>query len=100
MGWTIAEFRQHFDRLFCEGMTWADFDSGRIHIDHILPASAFNLAQLRGVRAAWSLSNLRPAWAHENVRRPLGERTLKFMGPFGVKTPRGLTTRDSVRCRG
>lgn len=46
--------------------------SGAIHIDHIVPASAFDLLDAKEVRACYSLGNLRPMWASKNIAKGAG----------------------------
>jgi len=40
-----------------------------IHVDHILPLSAFDLNDEEQQRAAFHYTNLRPMWALENKRK-------------------------------
>lgn len=67
IGYSAAELRTHLERQFTKGMTWKAFCEGRIHIDHIVPLSSFDLSNVEELRAAWQLPNLRPAWARENL---------------------------------
>jgi len=69
LGYTIADLRQHMERQFLPGMTWARFTAGEIHIDHITPQAAFDLSDPDQWRACWSLGNLRPMWAAENIAK-------------------------------
>lgn len=68
-GYTVEQLRSHLERQFKRGMNWARFASGEIHIDHIIPLSAFDLKDSAEFRAAWALSNLRPLWARDNQRK-------------------------------
>lgn len=71
LGFSIAELRNHMERQFTRGMTWEKFKGGEIHIDHIIPISAFNIRELGDEewRSCWCLSNLRPAWAEANLKK-------------------------------
>lgn len=69
LGYTVSDLRRHLERQFTEGMTWNNFFSGQIHIDHIIPQSSFNLQDDDQWRKCWCLSNLRPIWASENRRK-------------------------------
>lgn len=71
LGYGVDELRQHLERQFTKGMNWEEFMAGRIHIDHIVPVSAFAItSDLCGeFKACWSLSNLRPMWARENCAK-------------------------------
>jgi len=51
------------------GMGWHNMSEW--HIDHIMPLASFNFTGLDdpAVREAWALSNLRPLWAADNIRK-------------------------------
>jgi hypothetical protein len=65
-GYTIKQLRQHLERQFTRGMTWEAFCAGRIHIDHRVPLSSFDLSNEQEWRRAWALTNLQPLWAKRN----------------------------------
>lgn len=69
VGWTIAELRGHLERQFLKGMSWENM--GEWHIDHILPLSSFVIEGPDDpeLRRAWALTNLRPLWAADNIRK-------------------------------
>lgn len=67
VGYTMAELRTHLEKQFQRGMNWDNY--GEWHIDHIVPASSFDLAHADQVRACWHLSNLQPLWAADNCRK-------------------------------
>ena len=69
LGYTIAELRAHLERQFLPGMSWERFIAGEIHIDHITPQAAFDLQNDDDWRACWSLGNLRPLWAADNLAK-------------------------------
>lgn len=83
LGYSIDDFRDHFEALFTEGMCWAAFERGEIHIDHVFPQSFFDLSDPVEWRQCWSLSNLQPLWAEDNFAkgRRLPGAALKKMGP-------------------
>lgn len=68
-GYKAENLRIHLEKQFEEGMSWANF--GDWHIDHILPLSSFKIenADSPDLKAAWALSNLRPLWKQENLRK-------------------------------
>ena len=80
-GYTISELRKHLEKRFTEGMTWELFLSGRIHIDHIIPITAFNYktSEDRDFKRCWALKNLRPMWANENISK--SDRLVKHFQP-------------------
>lgn len=69
MPWTTPELVAHLERQFLPGMSWSNM--GEWHIDHVQPLSSFRITGLDcpELRAAWSLSNLRPLWAKDNLRK-------------------------------
>ena len=71
VGYTKDELRSHLENLFTEGMTWDKFLKGEIHIDHVIPLSFFKYNSTDDVefRYCWSLHNLQPLWAEDNIRK-------------------------------
>lgn len=69
LGYTPADLRQHLEAQFVGGMTWSAFMAGDIHIDHIVPKSAFDMETIEDMRACHGLPNLRPMWAQENLSK-------------------------------
>ena len=69
VGYSISALRAHIERQFTRRMNWVAFCKGRIHIDHILPISSFDVGTVDGFRAAWALTNLRPSWARDNIAK-------------------------------
>ena len=66
---TLEELRNHLKSQFQDGMSWDNY--GEWHIDHIRPISSFQIADIhcQGFRDCWSLSNLQPLWAIENLKK-------------------------------
>lgn len=69
VGYGPIELITHLERQFTGGMTWKNM--GQWHIDHIQPVSSFKFlaAGDQEFRACWAMSNLRPLWAGENIRK-------------------------------
>jgi len=69
LGYTPDKLRQHIERQFTKGMGW--HNKGEWHIDHIIPVAAFwfETEHDDGFRQAYALSNLRPIWAKDNLRK-------------------------------
>lgn len=67
LGYNANEFRIHIERQFLPGMSWQNH--GEWHVDHIHPLTAFNLLDVAERREANSLSNLRPMWALDNLKK-------------------------------
>lgn len=67
--YTLEELMAHLERQFLPGMTW---DNRRQwHIDHIVPLASFTFTSPDDpeFRAAWALTNVRPLWAKDNIRK-------------------------------
>ncbi len=80
VGYTVIDLKQHLENLFTEGMSWDKLMSGDIHIDHMVPKNLFkyNIDDLENCpefRYCWSLDNLQPLWAEDNLRK---EKILYF----------------------
>ena len=69
LGYTQLELKNHLEKHFTEDMTWQAFRNGDIHIDHIKPQSLFNLKDINDVKKCWSLNNLQPLWAVDNLAK-------------------------------
>lgn len=69
LGYSLADLVRHLRRTLPKGASWADFLSGRLHIDHIVPRSHFDLTSPDEVRACWALSNLRLLSARRNLAK-------------------------------
>lgn len=59
----------HLEKQFSEGMTWENY--GDWHVDHISPITSFNFHEIgdNEFMKCWSLDNLQPMWADENIRK-------------------------------
>lgn len=65
LGYGVIDLRQHLENQFVHGMSWQNW--GDWHIDHIRPVSSFGAnASVAEINA---LSNLRPIWASDNLRK-------------------------------
>lgn len=73
VGYTCEQLKAHLERQFVKGMSWETWGRGpgKWHIDHILPRKLFNFqsADDPEFKACWALSNLRPMWGAENIRK-------------------------------
>ena len=69
VGYSVDDLRAHLERQFERGMSWDNY--GDWHIDHIIPASSFKYDTVDDpdFHACWALTNLRPLWARENIRK-------------------------------
>jgi hypothetical protein len=75
--YTANELADHIERQFTKGMTWENYGSFW-HIDHIIPASSFDCSdpQSEDFKTCWSLSNLRPLPAFDNMSKGAKRQTL------------------------
>lgn len=75
IGYTCVELKTHLERQFLPSMSWDNY--GAWHIDHIIPLAAFRFSSMDDpeFKAAWALSNLRPLWAQDNIKKG-AKRTL------------------------
>lgn len=65
LGYSVDELVAHIERQFLRGMGW--HNSSEWHIDHIVPMSTARTVE--DVIALNQLSNLRPLWAEDNIRK-------------------------------
>ena len=66
---TKQDLVEHIEKLFEPGMTWDNY--GEWHLDHKIPKSVFNFTNPshEDFKRCWSLSNLQPMWAKENLTK-------------------------------
>lgn len=69
LGYSALQLRTHIESLFEEGMTWDNHGKGPDdwHLDHVKPVCEFSPDE--HPRTVNALSNLRPLWGRENLRR-------------------------------
>lgn len=71
LGYTVDDLKCHIESQFFDGMTWDNYRHDVWHIDHVRPLASFNYETPDDpeFREAWALSNLRPLWAIDNMRK-------------------------------
>lgn len=67
LGYTLQDLVAHLESKFTDGMTWDNY--GEWHVDHIKPCAAFDLTLDGQFEECWSLENLQPLWASDNVKK-------------------------------
>lgn len=69
VGYTASDLAAHIERQFTKGMGWHNMREW--HVDHIIPLVSFSYDGPCDpeFRAAWALTNLRPLWARDNMRK-------------------------------
>lgn len=74
LGYTPDKFVYHIERQFLRGMTWDNY--GEWHIDHITPISLMIAAGETDPSVVNCLSNLRPMWAIDNLKKGASQTCL------------------------
>lgn len=69
VGYTVADLMAHLEKQFLPGMSWDN--RGSWHIDHRRPLASFKFEtpDCSDFKLAWSLQNLQPLWALDNIRK-------------------------------
>lgn len=69
VGYTLSDLMFRLEFQFQRGMTWENY--GEWHIDHIRPIASFHYTspQDEEFQQCWSLANLRPLWAKDNIAK-------------------------------
>jgi len=71
VGYTVKDLKKHLQKQFKNSMNWQKFIKGKIHIDHIIPKINFKytLPEDREFKKCWSLKNLQPLYASDNIKK-------------------------------
>lgn len=71
VGYTLDELIAHLEHHFLPGMTWDNYGIHGWHVDHVIPKSMFKYESPNDddFRKCWSLENLQPLWAEDNLRK-------------------------------
>ena len=69
VGYTLDDLITHLAALFAPGMSWDNI--GEWHVDHRRPRAAFVYSSPddAAFKECWSLSNLQPLWAADNMSK-------------------------------
>ena len=89
LGYTLDDLRRRLKRSIPIGYEWDDFLNGKLHIDHIIPVSVFNITSINclDLKRCWALQNLQLLPAIENIKK-----SNKLTNPFQP----GLSLRVSL----
>ena len=71
VGYTAKDLMEHLESLFTEGMSWDNYGKKGWEIDHKVPVIAFDFTNTDSdeFRLCWSLENIQPLWAKENMAK-------------------------------
>ena len=75
----LNDLIEHLKSTMPKGCSWNDYINGKLHIDHIIPVSAYNFIKSNHVdfKRCWALSNLQLLPAKENQ-----QKNAKLIKPF------------------
>ncbi len=81
VGYSLDALMNRLFQTMPEGYAWQDYMEGRLHLDHIIPKSAFNYDSVKHAdfKKCWSLNNLRLLPASENMSK--GSKLIKPFQP-------------------
>jgi hypothetical protein len=70
VSYSVEQLMAHLEAKFQLGMTWGNYGKDW-HIDHIIPVSSFSFEKPQddGFKKCWSLDNLQPLWAKDNLQK-------------------------------
>lgn len=79
LGCDLKTFREYFEKLFTNGMSW-DKMGKEIHIDHRKPCASFNLSSEEEKIKCFHYTNLQPLWSSDNLSKSdkFNETTFQF----------------------
>jgi len=69
LGCTIEYFKEYFQSLFTEDMSWERYMNGEIVIDHIKPCVKFDLTDPAQQKICFHYSNMQPLWEIDNLKK-------------------------------
>ena len=71
VGYTLNQLIKHLKKTLPIGYSWDDYFSGKLHIDHIIPISAFNFKKPEDIdfKKCWALSNLQLLSKEQNQKK-------------------------------
>jgi len=69
VGYSLEDLKNHLEKQFLHGMSWDNY--GDWHVDHKIPLAVhhYETAEDIDFKRAWSLKNLQPMWAFDNLSK-------------------------------
>lgn len=71
LNYNYRKLKKHLNSTMPNGFTWQDFLDGKLHIDHIIPISAFNFDKPEHLdfKRCWALNNLQLLSKGDNIKK-------------------------------
>ncbi len=71
VGYNLEQLEKQLKKTMPPNMTWEDYMEGKMHVDHIIPISAFNFEKSEDIdfKRCWALKNLRLLPKKENLQK-------------------------------
>lgn len=71
LGYTAHDLIAHIEPQLNDGMTWENYGVKGWHLDHVYPVSLgdYDSPANTSFKNVWSLANLQPLWAAENIAK-------------------------------
>jgi hypothetical protein len=69
IGCTIPFLIEYIESKFTKDMSWDNYGYYGWHIDHIIPCSSFDVADIEQQKKCFHYTNLQPLWAFENLSK-------------------------------
>jgi hypothetical protein len=67
LGYSLEDLMVHLEGKFQAGMSWENY--GCWHVDHKKPCVLFDLTDSSQFAQCWTLQNLQPLWARDNIQK-------------------------------
>jgi hypothetical protein len=74
VGYTVDDLIKHLERQLPKGRSMQDLLAGRLHIDHIVPKSLFDVTKEDELRVAWRINEQPVGHNGEQPRKPVWRR--------------------------
>lgn len=73
LGCSFRDYKAHIESKFTQYMKWEHVLSSEIHMDHIIPVSAFDLSDPEQQKLCFHYTNYQPLWATTEIAIKYGE---------------------------
>lgn len=71
LGYSVEQLKKHLTKTMPKGYYWADYLTGKLHIDHKIPVSVHNFESTEDIDfgRCWALSNLQLLPSLDNIKK-------------------------------